>query len=99
MEFLTCPQGNGTSWAWYFHKPALMQLPRVDSSTTTLWTGLFPMARWLVSFYYFLLLLLCFMEIPVFNDNSLDPDQMTHSATSDLSVQCLPITLYFFSGL
>ena len=39
------------------------------------------------------------MEIPVFNDNSLDPDQMTHSATSDLSVQCLPITLYFFSGL
>ena len=39
------------------------------------------------------LLLLCFIEIPVFNASSVDPDQMLHSASSDLGLHCLPITL------
>ena len=32
------------------------------------------------------LLLLCFREIPVFNTNSVDPDQMLCSASSDLGL-------------
>ena len=39
------------------------------------------------------LLILCSIEIPVFNDNSVDPDQMPHSVASDLDLHCLPITL------
>ena len=39
-------------------------------------------------------LLLCFIEIPVFNVNSVDPDQMPHSVTSDLGLHRLPITLF-----
>ena len=35
------------------------------------------------------LLLLCFIEIPVINANSVDPDQMLHSAASDLGWHCL----------
>ena len=42
----------------------------VDSSMTTLWTGLFP-AGCLISFYYYF-----FIEIPVINASSVDPDQM-----------------------
>ena len=34
-----------------------------------------------------------FTEIPVFNANSEYPDQMLHSAASDLGLHCLPITL------
>ena len=33
------------------------------------------------------------MEIPVFNANSVDPDQTPRSAASDLGLHCLPITL------
>ena len=33
-------------------------------------------------------------EIPVFNANSVDPDQTLHSAASDLGLHCLPITLF-----
>ena len=33
------------------------------------------------------LLLLCFIEISVFNANSVDPDQVPHSAASDLDLQ------------
>ena len=47
----------------------------------------------------FLLLLLCFIEIPVFNANSVDPDQRTYSVASDLGLHCLPITLLWVSRL
>ena len=40
-----------------------------------------------------LLLLPCFIEIPVFNVNSIDPDQMPDSAASDLGLHCLPMSL------
>ena len=43
--------------------------------------------------------LLCFIEIPVFNANSVDPDQMQHSVASDLGLHCLPITLLGVSRL
>ena len=33
------------------------------------------------------------MEIPVFNANSVDPDQTPHSAASDLGPHCLQISL------
>ena len=41
----------------------------------------------------FFFLLPCFIEIPVFNANSADPDQMSHSAASDLGLHCLPMSL------
>ena len=61
----------------------------MDSSTTSLWTSLFPIVKCLVIF----LLLLHFIEIPVVNTNSVDPNQMLHSAASDLGLHCLPIAL------
>ena len=39
-----------------------------------------------------LLLLLCFIEIPALNAESVDPDKMPHSAVCDLGLNCLPIT-------
>ena len=39
------------------------------------------------------LLLLCFIEIQVFNANSVNPDQMPHSVASDLGLHCLPYIL------
>ena len=60
----------------------------IDSSTATLWTGLFTIVGYLVSF----LLLLCFVEIPVFDANSVNSDQILCSAVSDLGLHCLPIT-------
>ena len=64
----------------------------MDSSTTTLWTNLFSMAGYLAS--YFLSLLQCFIESPVSDANSVDPDQMPRSAASDLGLHCSPITLW-----
>ena len=40
-----------------------------------------------------LLLLSFFVEIPVFNANSIDPDQTPRSAASDLGLHCLPMSL------
>ena len=64
----------------------------MDSSTTALWVGLFPKAG-------LVLLLNCYIEIPVFNANSVDPDQIQHSAPSDLGLHCLPVTLLGVSRL
>ena len=52
-------------------KQILTHLCQVDSSTITLSTGLFPIAGPLVIFHYY-----CFIESPVLNANSVDPDQM-----------------------
>ena len=38
--------------------------------------------------------LLCFIEIPVFYANSVDSDQMPHSATFDLDQHCSAIALF-----
>ena len=57
-------------------------------STLTLWTGPFPIERCLVNFYYKHI----FVAIPVFNANSVDPDQMLCSAVSDLGLHCLPMS-------
>ena len=38
------------------------------------------------------LLLPCFIETPVLNANNVDPDQTPHSASSDLSLYCLPMS-------
>ena len=59
----------------------------MNSSTTTLWTGIFQIAGCLVSFYYYYAL----KEIPVVNANNVEPDQMPYSAASDLGQHCLPI--------
>ena len=37
-------------------------------------------------------------EIHVFNANSVDPDQTLRSAASDLSLNCLPISLLWDAG-
>ena len=46
----------------------------------------------------FFLLLPCFFEIPVFNANRVDPDQMPHSAATDLGLHCLPKSLLWDTG-
>ena len=43
--------------------------------------------------FFFFLLLPCFIEIPVFNANSVDLDQMLQSVVSDLGLHCLPMSL------
>ena len=51
-----------------------------------------------VSCYFLIInILLCVAEISIFNANSGDPDQMPHSATSDLGMHFLPMTLLGFS--
>ena len=42
----------------------------------------------LVSYYHIFFFL--YIEIPVFNANSVDPDQMPHCAMSNLDLHCLP---------
>ena len=42
---------------------------------------------------WLVLLLPCSIEIPVFNTNSVDPDQTLRSAASDLGRHCLPLYL------
>ena len=65
------------------YKYILTHLCRVDSSTITLWTGPFPAEG--VS--GLLLLLPYFINISVFNANSVDPDQTPRSVASDLGLQ------------
>ena len=45
------------------------------------------------------LVLLCFIEIPVFNANSIDPDQTPPSAASDRGLHCLPMSLLWDARL
>ena len=61
----------------------------MDSSTSTLWTGSILTEGVSAKF----LSLKSFIEIPVFNANCVDPDQMPHSAASDLDLHCLPMSL------
>ena len=66
----------------------LSHLPRADSSTSSLDRSIFYIRGvWLI------LLLPCFVEIPVFTANSVDPDQ-TSSAASDLGLHCLQMSIY-----
>ena len=67
----------------------------MDSSTTTLCTGLFPSAGCLVSFYHYVLL----QKFPHFNAKSVDPDQMLLSVASDVGLHSFTITLLGVSGL
>ena len=67
----------------------------MDFSTLALLTGPFPIEE---MSGYFLLLSPCFIEILVFNANSVDPDQTPRSATprsvaSDLGLHSLPMSL------
>ena len=61
----------------------------MDSSTFILRSGPFPIQG--VSDQF--LLLPSFIEIPVLNVNSEDPDQTPRSAASDLGLHCLPVSL------
>ena len=63
----------------------------MDSSTLTLWTGpgRFPIYGMSGQF----LLLPCFIEITVFNANSVDPDQTPRSVASDLDLHYLTMSL------
>ena len=68
----------------------LTHLSLVDSSTALYGQFHFLSKGCLVCF----LALPFIMEIPVFNANSADPDQMPHSAASDLDLHCLLISLF-----
>ena len=67
----------------------------MDSSTIILWTGPFLISA--VSGWS--LLLSCFKELSEFNANNVDPDQMPHSAASDLGQHCLPMSLLWDARL
>ena len=57
---------------------------------------------WSISIYGMsdkFLLLPCFIEIPVFNAQSVDPDLMPHSVASDLGLHCLPMFLLWDARL
>ena len=41
---------------------------------------------------WLILLLWCFIEIPVLNAKTADPDLMPHFAASDLGLHCLPMS-------
>ena len=69
----------------------LTHLCRVDPSILTLWTGPFPVN--VVSGYFLLLLLSFYIGIPVFNANSVDPDQRPRFTASDLGLHCFPVSI------
>ena len=60
----------------------------MESSGATLWTDQFPIEG--VSGYF--LFLRCFVEIHVFNVNSVDTYQMQHSAAFDLGLHCFSLS-------
>ena len=64
----------------------------MNSSTLTLWTDSLPVE----GVFGHILSLPCFIEIPAFNANSVNPDQTPRSAASDLGLHCLPMS--FFMG-
>ena len=41
----------------------------------------------------------CFLEIPIFKENDVYPDQTPHSAASDLGLHCTPKSLYRFNRM
>ena len=42
---------------------------------------------------WLILLLLCFIEIPILNPKIVDPDRTPRFTASDLDVHCLPVSL------
>ena len=57
----------------------------MDSSTVTIWTGLFPIAGcWVI--FFLLHVSVCFKESPGFNANRVGPDQTPRSVASDLDL-------------
>ena len=67
---------------------ALTRLCRMVSSNLTLMFG--PLKK---KEGFLLSHVPCFIEIPVFNANRVNPDQTPRSLTSDLSLHCLPVFL------
>ena len=68
----------------------LTHLCRVDSFTSTLWIGPFPVEG--VSGFFLRVLLLFYTDVHVFNANSVDPDQTSRTAASDQGLHCLLIS-------
>ena len=64
----------------------LTRLCRVDSSTSALWTGIFPVEGCLFTVYYQFYRNSCSVLIA----NSVDHDQTARSTVSDHSLHCLP---------
>ena len=67
-----------------------LYLYQVDSSAITIWTGPFA-AEWVLVSFFLFYFLPCFIEIPVFNPNSIDPDQIP--VTPDLRLHHLAMSL------
>ena len=66
----------------------------MGTATSILWTSPFPIKG--VSGRF--ILLQCFIEISVFNANSVDPDQTPCSKASDLGLNCWPMFLNAILG-
>ena len=82
------------SGALIYHHHINPFICKMDSSTLTPEQSISNnRSTWLV------LLLPCFIEIPEFNANSIDPDQTPRSAASDLGLHCLPISLLWDARL
>ena len=73
----------------------LTHLCRVDSSTTTLLTGIFPLLELCGQF----LLLSCFVKTSEFNANGVDRDQTLRYAASDLGLHFFQCPFYGILGL
>ena len=54
--------------------------------------SIFTKERVILLLFRLILLLPCFIEVPVFHANMLDPDQTPRSAASDLGLHCLPMS-------
>ena len=67
-------------------------LDSLDSSILNLWTG--PFQKEGMSGYFFIItcIITMFIQIPVFNANSVDPDQ-TPRSVSDPGLHCLSVSL------
>ena len=66
----------------------------MDSFTSTLWPGPF-IIEWVSGFF---LVLKYIMKIPVFNANSIDPDQTPRSVASALGLHCLSMFFKWDAG-
>ena len=75
----------------------LTNLHWVDTSITQLFGPVFFQNQGVWLFFLFFFALLCFVEIPDINAKRIDPDQTLLSATSDLGLRFLPITILGFS--
>ena len=92
--WLTKTQQHNNSYKLDIHKWIIEILVMWTMFNPFMQSGLFYLNCFNIRNVWLFLLLPCFIEIPVINANSVDPDQMTCSAGSDLGLHCLQMSLF-----